>query len=276
MGVVPDELTDLIHQKHNSMLRPPGVQVLFGPFAEVFHRHGEIVFGPVNPLFSGGLALAKGFTERLHNLITVELIGVPFRNPIQARVFLVSGMECLQLAFGFKVSLHVGNVRVIATVALQLIQDLQKDPQDQVTSGAAAVVGLAVDVEEEDIGRGDDRPLDVPKEHGVFHLAFKEIHRLLALAVVRVRAVMEQVRQHFQKVRLTGAKETRDPDAHFAGGIGVLSLIHGIEIPRDELAEMLVKFSCDDELIQLLPNGRVIKLVSLHDAVDGPKDVTLE
>ncbi len=97
---------------------------------------------------------------------------------------------------------------MIATVTLQLIQDLEEDSQDQITSGAAAVIGLTVDVEEDDIGVGDDGSLDVPKEHGVFHLALKEIHRLLALAVVRVRAVMEQVRQHFQKVRFTRAKET--------------------------------------------------------------------
>ncbi|HEY0985106.1 hypothetical protein, partial [Schlesneria sp.] len=73
-----------------------------------------------------------------------------------------------------------------------------------------------------------------------------------------------------------GAKETRNPNTHFASGIGILSLVHGIEIPRDELSEMLVQFSCDDKLIQLLPNGGVIKLVSLHDAVDGPEDVTFK
>ena len=77
---------------------------------------------------------------------------------------------------------------VVAAVALQLVQDLEEDPQDQVTARAAAVVGLAVDVEEDDIGVGDDGPLDVAKEHGVLDLALEELDRLLALAVVRVRA----------------------------------------------------------------------------------------
>ena len=40
----------------------------------VLHRHGEIVFGPINPLFGCSLALSKGFAERLHQLIPVELI----------------------------------------------------------------------------------------------------------------------------------------------------------------------------------------------------------
>jgi hypothetical protein len=47
---------------------------------------------------------------------------------------------------------------------LQLVQYLEEHSQDQVTP--RAVVSLAVDIEEDDIGVGDDRPLDVPEEHG--------------------------------------------------------------------------------------------------------------
>ena len=36
----------------------------------------------------------------------------------------------LQLSLGFEVSLHVGDVGMIAAVALQLVQDLEKDPED--------------------------------------------------------------------------------------------------------------------------------------------------
>ena len=56
------------------------------------------------------------------------------------------------------------------------------------------------------------------------------------------------------------------------GDVGVLrALIHGFEIPREELAEVLVEFPGDDELVQLLPDGGIVKLVGLHDAVDGRK-----
>ena len=59
-------------------------------------------------------------------------------------------------------------------------------------------------------------------------------------------------------------------------GSGFFALIHCFEIPGDELAEVLVEFPCDDELIQLLPDGGIVKLVGLHDAVDGPEDVTFK
>ena len=48
------------------------------------------------------------------------------------------------------------------------------------------------------------------------------------------------------------------------------------QIRREELAEVLVEFPGDDELVQLLPDGGVVQLVGLHDAVDGPEDVPLE
>ena len=97
-----------------------------------------------------------------------------------------------------------------------------------------------------------------------------------ALAVVGVRAVAKEIRQHLEKVRLAGAEEARNPDAHLAGWVGVLPLVDGFQIPGDELAEVLVEFPCDDELIQLLPDGGIVKLVGLHDAVDGPEDVTFK
>ena len=136
------------------------------------------------------MALAEGFAEGLDDLIPIELVGVPFFCPIQASVLLVSGVECLQLTLGFEITLHVGDMRVIAAVALQFVQDFEEDSKDEVASRGTTVVGLAVDVEENDIGVCDNRPFDVPEEHGVFHLALKELDRLFTLAIVRVRAVV--------------------------------------------------------------------------------------
>jgi len=45
------------------------------------------------------------------------------------------------------------------------------------------------DIAKKDIGVGDDRPLDLANEHGIFRLALKEVDRLLTVTVVGARAV---------------------------------------------------------------------------------------
>ena len=107
-------------------------------------------------------------------------------------------------------------------------------------------------------------------------LLWKNSTACFALAVMGVRAVLKQIRENLEKVRLAGAEEAGNPDAHLARRVGVLPLVHCFEIPGDELAKVLVEFSRDDKLIQLLPDGGIVKLVGLHDAVDGPEDVSLE
>ncbi len=46
----------------------------------------------------------------------------------------------LQLALGFEVALQVGDVRVVAAVALHLVEDFEEDSEDRVP--AAAMAGL--------------------------------------------------------------------------------------------------------------------------------------
>ena len=51
VGVGADELADFIDQEDEPVLRPLGVQVLLDPLAEVLDGQGEVVLGPVDPLF---------------------------------------------------------------------------------------------------------------------------------------------------------------------------------------------------------------------------------
>ena len=129
------------------MLRSLRIDVFLDPFTEVLDRQGKIVFRPVNPLLGSRLALAQGFAERLDDFIPVELVRIPLGIPFQASQFLVGSVERLQFAFGFKVSLHVGDMRMVAAVTLQLIQDLEEHSQNEVASSSAAVIGLTVDIE---------------------------------------------------------------------------------------------------------------------------------
>lgn len=77
-------------------------------------------------------------------------------------------------------------------------------------------------------------------------------------------------------MRLAGSKKARDPDSHLPGRIGFRPLVDCLKKPGDKLAEMLIELFRDDEFVELLPDGRGIDLIGLHDAVDGPEDVAFE
>jgi len=72
---------------------------------------------------------------------------------------------------------------------------------------AVAVIGLAVDVEEDGGGLGGDYLLQVREEHGVCELSGEELDRTAALTVVGVLLVLEQVGEHLDEVRLPTTKK---------------------------------------------------------------------
>jgi hypothetical protein len=191
-------------------------------------------------------------------------------------MLLVCLVKRFQFAFGFQMPFHVGNVRMVTAVALELVQNLDEDAQNQIASGRAAVVGFSIDVEENHIGVGGDRSFDVSEEHRVFDFALEEVDSELLLAVACVLAVAKQVRQDLEEVGFTGSKEAGDPDPHFACRIRILTLIDCLQIPINELSEVLVEFLGNNELIEFLPNGGVVELIRFHDTVDRSKDIAFE
>ena len=179
MRVGPDEPADFVDEERDPMPRPFRVQVFVHPLAEILDRQGEVALGPFDPSDARRLALPEGLAERLDDLVLIEFVGVPFVLPSGSCQPFEGGMESLQLALAVEIALHVGDVRVVAAIALQFVQDLQEDSQDQVASGAASVVRLALDVEQDDVGIGGDGALDVGKERGVPDLALEEFDRPL-------------------------------------------------------------------------------------------------
>jgi hypothetical protein len=165
---------------------------------------------------------------------------------------------------------------MITAVALKLVEHFDEDSQNQVATCATTVIGLGIDIEEDDVGIGCDRSFDVSKEHGVFDFALEEFDRESLLATIGMLTITEQVRQNLQKVGFTASKESRDPNPHFARRIWVFALVDCLEIPVDELTKVLVKLFGDDEFIEFLPDGGVVKLIGFHDPVDGPEDVAFE
>ena len=156
-------------------------------------------------------------------------------------------MESGEFSTFIEMALHVGDVRRVAGIALEFIQHAEQNREDGVT--AVRVVGLGLDVEENDIGGKRHGPLDVRVEHRVLDLRFEEICCALGLAVVNQRPVFHQIRQHFEKVRFTGAEEAGNPHTDFPCVFRFVQIVRNGEIVADEKMQMLIKLTGDDKLV---------------------------
>ena len=156
---------------------------------------------------------------------------------------------------------------MIAAVPELLVEDLEKDPQDRVASADA--VGLAVDVEEDNVDIGGGSALDVAGQHGVLDLAVEELDGASDLSVSRDRAVLQEVGEDLQEVGFARSEEAGDPHPDFAGDVRVSPVVDRFQVGADELSEMNVQLLGDDVLVELLPDGLAVGLIHLDDAVDG-------
>ena len=161
-------------------------------------------------------------------------------------------------------TLHVSDMRVIAAEAQALVEDLQEDTKDGVA--AVTAISLAVDVEQQHIRFGGDGALDISGEHRVGDFALKKIDGLARDGVLADLFVFQQVGKDLQEVRFTRTEETGDP--HPYSPRRILGAVQGSQVAFKKAAQMLIQLAGDDVLIQLLPDGLSVILVSLDHAVD--------
>jgi hypothetical protein len=104
----------------------------------------------------------------------------------------------------------MGDMRMIAAVALLLVEDLEEHPKQSVSP--LAKIGLAVDVEQDGVGiRGYD-PLQIREEHGIGDFIGEKLDRSPSLPLVDVLLVLQQVGEHLDKMGLSATEEAGDPD----------------------------------------------------------------
>ena len=101
------------------------------------------------------------------------------------------GPEGVELALVVEVPLHVGDVGMFGAVSGQLVEYFQKHREDGIP--AAADVGPAVDVEEDDVGVAGGSLLDVGEREGIRDLGGEELSGPLGLTLVSVGGVGEDV-----------------------------------------------------------------------------------
>ena len=183
-------------------------------------------------------------------------------------------LEGVELAPLGEMTLHVGNVRRVARVALKLVEHPQQNGENRVSS--RSVVGLGFDIEQDDIGGKCDGPPDIGVEKRIAYFGLKKISRPLGLAIVAKLAIPHEVGEHFEKMGFSRAEETGNPHTHFVCDLGLVEVIGHLQIAAEKTVEVLVELAGDNKLVQLLPNGGVILLVCFNDAIDGAFNVTVK
>ena len=274
LGVVADELTDLVDQEDDAVAGGPGLEVGVHQLGEGLDVDAVLVARAVEPLAGGFLALPERDRERMHDIVAQEVDRIALGLPSGAVALGEGRTEGVIRALLHQVALHVGDVRRIGAEAELLVEHAQEHLEDDVALVLA--VGLGVDVEEHHVGTAAHRALDVGEQHRILDLVLVEEGSgafLLPGGGVGGFEVLEQVGQDLDEVRLARAEEAGHPDAHARSEYRVVRIVGRCQVGIEEATEVFGELLCDDVLVQLLPDALGVLLVGLdhpvYRAVDG-------
>jgi len=125
--IAANKLPNFIHQEDQAMIWALFVEVGLDPVTEMLDRQHEMLFGPINPLLGSFRTLTGRRRPGRDDLIAMEQVGITLRHPFQAAGLakgLLKGRKCALLV---QIAFHMGDVRMIRTVALHLIHDFEED-----------------------------------------------------------------------------------------------------------------------------------------------------
>ena len=203
-----------------------------------------------------------------HNVVAIECDRITLLLPGATVGGGKGSLEGLERPLGYQMTFHVRDVRRIARQANLLIEHPQEDLQDGIGVG---LVGLGVDVEQDDVGGALHRALNVRVQHRVFDfLVVKELGGVTLFPRRRIlsRDVFQQIGKYLDEVRLTRAEEAGHPNTHAVGDGSVMRTVDGRQVGVKELAQVLANLLGDDVLFQFLPDAGGIHLVGFDDAIN--------
>ena len=256
-ALLADELASLVHEEIEPETRRLAIEVLLHPGGEALDREAVAVLG-VAYYFYGvvfaatelfGIGLGEAALGHGGQRIAVVL-------PAAAVHPLVGLLEGLELAALVEVVLELGHIALVAVVPLQLVEHLHEHFEDRCLVGAADAIELLIDVEQQAARRDRRCLLEVSADDLVLHLRQQDLHRPAVLLAHPLLAIQHQ-RKHLQQVRLTRAKEPRDPHA-IGGGV--------VQVRVGEGTQPLAHLTGDDVLIQF--DLQMALIVGLNHPVD--------
>ena len=263
--VTADVLANLVNHEQQPEILRLRIHILFYLGNELGNG-GLHSLGPIEPVAGSLLTHAEHFLQGGDNVILKEGIGIAGRKPARAVLLLEHTPELFGLALFGNELLQLGNFQVLAVEAEIVIEHLGENAQH---GGFVLVDGpFDVDVKENRVGQASGGTVDEHEGGRVVRKLLAEpLHSLHALNFL----VLQQVRQHFQKVRFTASKEAGDPYADICSG-----LVERLDIVVEEGDEVFLQLSGDNILVQLLHEHAALILIDFDDAVDLTVDVVSE
>lgn len=210
-----------------------------------------------------GLEAAR--RERLDHRGGLGLVGLAPVEPAVAARLLVRLTEGVREPLRLDERLQARQLGARAVEALVLVEHPVEGADDR--RGVVAVRALAADVEQDGLGGDAGRAPGLGGDHLVLEARLDVVER----APAAHRAIGQQVGQHLEEVRLTGAEEARDPHADLAR-----RLVDGALVGVEERGEVPAQLARDHVLGQLLLDDGLVVLVDFDDAVDVAVDVAFE
>ena len=256
-----DELADLVDEEVEPETFGLLVQPSLDLVGEVLDGDGVLVAVLGEDVGRRALALTADFGVGLGDVGLFEDALLAALGPVTAGDALVGLLERLVLAAVVEVALEAGDVALVAVVAAALVEDLDEHLQQ----GVGLVLGderrLLVDVEQQALGRDALGLRQQGGQEGASGLGAEALRDLGTIELLALD-VAEQVGEHLQQVRLTGAEEAGDPHAV---GVGV------VRVRLQKQLKALGRLIGEDVLVDL--GAQVRNVVRLDDALDRALDV---
>ena len=269
VGIGANKLTHLVDHEQQAELAAALPSALVGILLDHLGKgvgSDGVVLGTVEPVARRLLTHAQDLLQGLDNVVLKVTVTLAVLEPVAAANALVGSAELLRLTLAIDMLLQACKLKVLAKKAQVLKEHALKGAQQCRARGIALfpLATLAVDVKQDRLG-GNLAATTNPSGHdGIGDLAIKVIDGALAGNLI----VLQQIREHLEEVRFTGAKEAADPHAHVVGGN-----VEGLIVRLEKVRKVALQLARHHVLVELLAHRIVTGVLYLNDAVDGTVDV---
>ena len=208
MHVFSDKLSHLINEEDESAAWLLLVEVFFNQGNEsvgIYFVVGNLCLDVIE---GGCLGNTINFCHDFCHTLKFEKDAFSAVLPGFAKSLLVFFLEELIFSLVVEISFYLSNLRFLVIVSHLAVEFLDEDVEHRVDSTLGGGIQFFLYIEEHALGRNAACFLDVATKFEVFCLAGKDFSTWFTIYLI---LVFKNVREYFQKVRLTATEVARNP-----------------------------------------------------------------